>query len=228
MLAGERIASALDRLIGVCPPDLTGRYRAKENSCQQRNKKGEDRHAHIDIDRHLHWKSRGRLPSVERAQQRCGDGTSRDTPENREHQRLYQQLPEDAYPTSADGDADGQLTAAVRRSGGEQTAQVGAGRQQDQPRQQHDRKQKRPHRASKRIAQQTGTCETKTAFAIGCRILLLQLFRNRSQIDIRLLTRDPRLEAANRPQSMVASAGKPVVPLDLLFIHDRDPDLCSE
>ena len=74
-------------------------------------------------------------PPVQRGQQHARAHQPRGAPDERDHQRLRQQLPGQPQPARAEGHAKRQLPAAIRRARRECAGQVHADRRQQQERQ---------------------------------------------------------------------------------------------
>src|SRR5215472_13645441 len=88
------------------------------------------------------------LPYAQPAQKHNGAPQPGSTARERNQHGFGEELPENAQAAGSQGQPQGNLTRTVRGAGGKQDPQVGADRQQNQAREQHQSRKKCTYRRS--------------------------------------------------------------------------------
>ena len=140
--------SCLDDLARTRAEDLFYRNSAEQESTCQSQQQRDSVNAGIRVHNCTHRSARKWLPYAQPAQKHNGTPQSDSTARERNQHGFGEELPENAQAAGAQTQPQSNLTRTVRGAGGKQAPQVGADRQQNQAREEHQSRKKCTYRRS--------------------------------------------------------------------------------
>ena len=159
----------------------------------------------VRIHRHIDGNIRDRLPGAEQAQNDNAAGQPERSAHQRNQHRLCEHLAQDHAAPRAERQAQRHFLGAIRGARRKQASQVRAGRQQNQPGQQHEPRHESTRRSAQHIAHQPGARQRELHAFVVSRIGLRQPCGQRIQVRRGLRRRHARLQPPHHKRRVIAA-----------------------